>query len=366
MNIDHKFKVNQFEKRIARLAWNDNGWIKPSGRNGKSNNKDSHEGKYGYGHEEWLFDTSKIIDGFHYGFLEPIRKQQQAYVGNIYNVWLYTIDGSSKKRYWIGEINNVEVIENETAEIIKEVYVKKGWHQEMKNQIVDSGANGKGFSEWKGVDLFNVRFKISDIHFRSDYFELPRESKIYRYPRYTFAKYETSFTPLFSESKFIFKPRSMDSCLSKSDLNSVSDIGNSFYLREPKAVEIKYVHKMICKELLSNLSYKYGYENVNYEVAAGYGANKIDIVVRDEEKYIFYEVKSYNSSRTAIREALGQLLEYSCWITNSNAIKLVIVSQKLGDSEEAIKYVRHLRNLYELPIYFQTYDFESKEFSIEY
>lgn len=85
------------EKRVARICWNKYGWVKPSGKEGKSRYKDSHEAQYGYGHEEWLFDIGKTINGYHYGFLEPVRKQQNAYAGNTYDIWLYTINEVSKK-----------------------------------------------------------------------------------------------------------------------------------------------------------------------------------------------------------------------------------------------------------------------------
>jgi hypothetical protein len=51
------------ETRIARICWNTNGWIKPSGKKGKSKSH-SHEYIYGFGHEEWNFDTEKIINGY--------------------------------------------------------------------------------------------------------------------------------------------------------------------------------------------------------------------------------------------------------------------------------------------------------------
>lgn len=120
-----QFDSISIEKRIARLAFSTNGWVMPSGPYGKSKHKDSHEAKYNYGHEEWLFDTSKLIDGYHYGFLEPIRKQQDAYKGHLFNVWLYTIDGISKKRFWVGEINNLEVLDQKDADAIKILYKKK-------------------------------------------------------------------------------------------------------------------------------------------------------------------------------------------------------------------------------------------------
>ncbi|BCV27179.1 hypothetical protein [Shewanella algae] len=63
-------------KKIARICWNSNGWITPSGRPGKSSNKDSYEYQNGYGHEEWLLDTTKIIDGYHYGYIKQLESTE--------------------------------------------------------------------------------------------------------------------------------------------------------------------------------------------------------------------------------------------------------------------------------------------------
>ena len=57
------------QKRLARIAYNEEGWQRPSGQYGKSKSKNSHEGKYGYGNEEWLFDKERLMDGYHYAFL---------------------------------------------------------------------------------------------------------------------------------------------------------------------------------------------------------------------------------------------------------------------------------------------------------
>ena len=353
-------KIFKAEKRIARLTWNKNGWVKPSGPEGKSKIKETHEGKFGYGHEEWLFDTSKLIEGYHYGFLEPIRKQQQAYVNNSYNVWLYTIDNISKKRYWIGEINNLEVIDNDKAEKVKNIYIKNNWHNEMESQIRDCGANAKGFSDWNGVDLFNVRFLPSDINLNSDYFELPKTHEIYNQSRYSFAHYKNEFTPSKITKDFVFNADTDDK-QDKEDIN----ISGLTYDREPKSIEVKFVHKAICDGLKVELKKQYNL-NVGTENNAGYGNNKIDLVVRDGNEYIFYEIKAYNSSRSSIREAIGQLLEYSFWTNKNNAYKLIIVSQKLGDIDDAKIYIKHLRNKFNLPIYFQTFDLTTKELSEEY
>lgn len=349
-----QFKQKEIEKRIARLCWNDNGWVMPSGTYGKSEHEGSHEAKHGYGHEEWLFDVSKLIDGYHYGFLEPIRKQQDAYANNVYDVWLYTIDGETKKRYWVGEIRNVKVLDKDQADAVKDEYIKRKWLREMEEQIKASGANPKGFSNWKGVDLFNIRFLPSSIKLNDPYFEIPKNHPISEQSRYSFAFFKDEFMlSQEDEDGFIFTPSKDDG----DDQNGRPT--TKTYVREPRAVEIVYLHKAISKNLTKELRKKYGGENVAREHKAGYGANRIDIVVRDENDLIFYEIKTYPTVKTSIREAIGQLMEYSLWKNEKKASRLIVVTQPQEDFENARTYFKHLRDTYNLPLYYQTYDFEN-------
>ncbi len=365
-DINIIFRVDHREKRIARLAWNSNGWVLPSGPDGKSDHKDSHEAKYGYGHEEWLFDTSKIIEGYHYAFLEPIRKQQTAYCGNSYDVWLYSIDGISKKRYWIGEILKVKVIDDAEASRVKSIYKSRGWLDEMEQQVKDSGANPKGFSNWEGVDLFNVRFKVEDIKLNDDpYVILPADHPIASQTRYVFGNYDLAFNiKEFQEEEGEGKPFSFEADDSDPDeTNSTVKKKKSF--RKPKAVEITYLHEAISKSMFKYLKKVKRFE-ARREHPAGHGATRIDMVAKNGKELIFYEIKTYHSLRTSIREAIGQLMEYSHWPDKSKADKLVIVTQRHERSQKAIKYVQHLRDSLQIPLYYQWYDLENEELSKEH
>lgn len=353
-----QFGHKEIEKRVARLCWNDNGWVMPSGRYGKSNYEGSHEAKYGYGHEEWLFDTGKLINGYHYGFLEPIRRQQDAYTGNKYDIWLYTIDANTKKRYWIGEIKNAEALDRNAADKIKAKYDKENWLGEMEEQIKASGANAAGFSDWKGVDLFNVRFLPSNIKLNDPYYEIPKSHPIGGLSRYTFAFYNDEFKLAEQEGDgFIFTPSTHE------DQDDSRDPKKTTYIREPKTVEIIHLHKAISKCLTEELKKKYGEKNVIPEHLAGYGANKIDIVVNDDSGLIFYEIKTYPALKTSIREAIGQLLEYSLWTNQKKAKQLIVVTQPHSDFEKARTYFKHLRDTFNLPLYYQSYDTETNRLS---
>ncbi|HXA02085.1 MAG TPA: hypothetical protein VNW99_08860 [Cytophagaceae bacterium] len=357
-DISQIFKETLIENRIARVAWNDLGWVMPSGSFGKSEHKDSHEAHYGYGHEEWLFDTSKIIKGFHYGFLEPVRKEQDAYSNKVYDVWLYSINGETKKRFWIGEIKNLIVIDSKEADEINQIYINEGWLIEMEEQIKASGANEKGFSDWKGLNLFNVKFRPSDIFINDPYFELPDSHPINDQSRYAFGhfreEYEINDKLLQDNFSFINNPN---------DNNDDSIPKSKTYIRQPRSVEIAHIHKAISNSLTKTLKEKYGKENVTREHPAGYGANRIDIVVNNGSNLIFYEIKTYNSIKTSIREAFGQLMEYCFYPDKQKAKELIIVTQFPADKQTK-DYFNHLRGIFkELPIYYQSYNLEARTLS---
>ncbi len=147
--------------------------------------------------------------------------------------------------------------------------------------------------------------------------------------------------------------------------NNDEDTAPRKYFRTPKPVQIEFLHKKICKGLLKYLQKEHKKENVVRENQVGSGANRIDVVLKQGTEYVFYEVKTYNSIKTSIREAMGQIIEYAFYPDVTFAKKLVIVTQHEAD-EETIKYFKHLRKVTGLQIYYQQYDLESKHLKIEY
>ena len=350
------------DRRIARLTFNTNGWVIPSGPLGKSLDNDSHESRYGYGHEEWLLDTSRLIDGYHYGFLEPVRKQMQSYAGKSYNVWLYTIDGTDKTRYWVGEIENLEAFDEEEANRILDIYKQRGWLEEMEKQIAASGANPSGWSNWKGVDLFNVRFKPINLKLNYPLIEFGADHPAYKISRYTFASADCLPIGVAEKNFGFVEPNDAED---HSSLNG--GVRTSTYSRDQKQVEIRFLHDAISNGLRKFLREKLEFRNVTAEHSAFEGG-RIDIVTKDSGKLTFFEIKTYNSLKYSIREAIGQLFEYSYWLENNFAEKLVVVTQphNSAEVEKAAKYLAHLRKTFRIPIYLRTFDYEANKLSEEF
>lgn len=338
------------DKKLARICWNSNNWQKPSGKLGKVKNNKSYETETGYGHEEWLLDVGKLVDGYHYAYIQAVGQHHAKYLGCTYDISFYTIDGVTKLRWWLGEILNVQVIESEESRKVYNVYKRKGWLNEMYAQLDAVDADTAQFKRISAVNFCCIKFLPEDIKLleeplpfysgnpavKSDYYNLKNRILV----------------PEFgSFGEFIFASGGM----------GVKDRTSAVY--RGKITDIDLVHNQIQKCLRELFDEQYGSVNVSVENLTGFGT-KIDVVVRLGKSFVFYEIKTANTAKQCIREALSQLLEYSCYTNRNLAKRLVVVSPaKLTD--EANTYLQNIRKLFNIPLFYQSIDLENKTLTKE-
>lgn len=113
-------------------------------------------------------------------------------------------------------------------------------------------------------------------------------------------------------------------------------------------IDVALRHNALQLALFKVLEAKYGVGNVGTELSTGNGT-RIDVVVKQLSEYWCYEIKTYHSSRACIRDAIGQLLEYSHWPTGMCASKLVVVGENPIDAQ-GIAYLDYLKTAYQLPL----------------
>ena len=114
-----------------------------------------------------------------------------------------------------------------------------------------------------------------------------------------------------------------------------------------RRVLVKANHSKIQAKLIEELKREFGDGNVSVEQKIGY--NEIDVVVKNGNEFVFYEVKVASSLKMAIREALGQLMEYSYYRATKLAKKLVVVSDYELDDKNAA-YLNFLKREFGLPV----------------
>lgn len=129
----------------------------------------------------------------------------------------------------------------------------------------------------------------------------------------------------------------------------------SNYLRQKKEVEIKLLHRQISRSLTKYLVSIYGSANVRAEHPVRSSQKRIDLLVRTEGQYYFYEIKTYSSAKTSIREALGQLLEYTFDTGIVQPVEMTIISHIPAD-DSIVKYMEYIREKYKIPLYYRCFD----------
>lgn len=339
------------EVRLARIAYNTMNWLCPSGAYGKSSNPDNHEAKYGYGYEEWLLDFGKRIDDHHYGFLEPVRTNLNAYQGQTFNVWLYAINAITKERFWVGFIRNMQVLTRDQVETAWTHYERKGWLDEMRQQINHVAPEEHDFSDHIGNAIFNIRFKPEETIIYPEPIKVDVNSPVMGYRRYTFIRSQNVVLPeIAHEEKFDF---------TAGEHGRGNGLTTATYDRNPKTILLERQHSILSYNLYQHLSTVYGKENIGTENRTSYNT-VIDLVRCNGDDYYFYEIKIYPSLKQCIREAVGQLLEYSYWPTGRLAKELIIVTV-LPANQEVKDYMNNLRLTLGLPIFYQQFALSKME-----
>jgi hypothetical protein len=338
------------EQRIARLAYNTNGWVLPSGFEGKSKSRESYEFKNGYAHEEWLLDLNKTINGYHYGFLEPINKNYSKYIGQVFDIYLFTINSFTNEKFWVGKLSNVEIIDEETSEKVKSAYIQKGWYKEMERDLEMQGLDSSKIGKWPGMHLFNLRFKTENFE---------------KYPDNTYVQNDDPSISSFhyvllhvNETPKIEKQANGKFILGRCNPSRRFEGKKITKKIEERLVEYPFIHHQISKALEKTL--KESYDEVYPEHDTGFKTS-VDLVGVKGKKIHFFEIKTYSDTRTCIRQAIGQLLEYCCYPDRCLADELYIVTPHNIKDEKLITYLKSLKKNIGVPIRYLAYNLEERK-----
>lgn len=328
-------------EKIARICWNTQEWKRPSGSKGKSQVNTSYENKYGFGHEEWLLDFSRVMpDGYHYGFLEALNVPSGKHIGQTYDIHLFTITPNKEKIY-VGCLHNAIAIDEDKSRSVFANYKKMGWLKEMKEDVLAVGGQVKHFkAEW----MFNVKFKFSEAQINYSNQPIIKSNTLGH--RYNLMNKTNDFVFLTNEEG---KTQTLDT---------------SSYTRttQSSVITIDPLHKKIQKGVENELKDMYSPLILEKTDHSSETKRRIDIMgkLNGTDEWHYFEVKT-SSAKQAIREALGQILEYSHYDhSSSRASKLYIIGPEKPDKKD-IAYIQKLRDMYKLPIWLRWYSFENNK-----
>src|SRR5262249_16648025 len=110
---------------------------------------------------EWLLNFAWLIDGHHYGYLQPVTRSYESVEGESLDIFLYSVN-PNRDRVYIGEINNARVLTMSEADRAFGHYKKVGWLNTMKRHVSDVGGSASTLNNG-GLDCFNISFRPRDF-----------------------------------------------------------------------------------------------------------------------------------------------------------------------------------------------------------
>lgn len=112
------------------------------------------------------------------------------------------------------------------------------------------------------------------------------------------------------------------------------------------------MHARLQNKLYDWLCAKHGKETVGLEV------DFVDLRLTLSEKTTFFEIKTDPTAKRCIRNALGQLFEYSAYPAETKADQWIVVGDPMPTADDA-EYLKHLRTAFQLPIFYAQFDWET-------
>ena len=318
--------------KVSRVAYNSSGWQHPTGE-ARALETNTYAALNGFAHEEWLFRSEWLIDGWRYTFIQGVNQSREKLLreGQPIDICLFTKEPDKRRRF-VAVIRNIECLDNRQAEQAVAELKRRGWFETMRNEIKAIGGNLDAFgSGHYAPHIVNVRFRQADVTFFSRDSYVPDDHPIQELDRY---QLNTIGEEHFAE-------------VSNALWRGSTDLPDpqSFQRGAIAPVDCTPEHAMMQRKLMELLRKDYPNGQIRRE------ADFVDVSVRLPDKLILFEIKSDLEPKSVIRHALGQILEYAYHPSRSHdlPLELVIVGRKQPTYEDA-QYLWFLKKTFNLPV----------------
>lgn len=321
--------------KVTRISYNSAGWRQPTGDARKYESAKTFNHINGFGHEDWLFRSDWLIDGWRYAFVQGVSKSRKDLLNSrvAFDLTLFTIEPNKRRRY-VADLFAVEPLSHQQATEAIAEFRRRGWLKTMQREIkaVQGNANALGAAPWADHAL-NIRYRWENVKFFPEDTYASDDDPIRRLTRLR----------LFDRS--LVNPPRLQKGRRRFSGSTNLPVPRSFMRRPGRQMECTPEHARMQKQLMLELQKEFPKAEIRREV------DFVDVSVRTPQELILFEIKSDLEPRTVIRQALGQILEYAFYPLKSYDIspRLVIVGRaRLASADQA--YVKVLQEKFSLPL----------------
>ncbi len=320
--------------KITRIAYNSSGWQHPTGDARREEAAGTYNSDNGFGHEDWLFRSEWQIEGWRYAFLQGVNKSHANLVkqATAFDVTLFTIEPDKRRRY-VADILGVECLDRRQAKDAVQAFMDLGWFSTMLEEIKAVGGKEAMLGNSpQAKEILNVRFRADQV--------LP-------FPPGTYADVDDPITRInryvLSDKTIVFRDRP-DRVVAQREGRIEADVFQTYLRKATAPVLCTPEHRRMQAKLIEVLRMEIPDARIVCE------EDFVDVTLETLNRRTLFEIKTDLIPRQAIRQALGQLLEYGYRREpNDKKLDLVIVG-RAETSPDDERYLERLRSEFGLPI----------------
>lgn len=324
---------------LQRVCWNTSGWRVPTGQ---CRQERGYPAEWGFGYEEWNFQLEDACDGWVYGYLKfrpADRKVKES--GGLFEIGFWTLHPETKQKLLIGWYHSAQLTTEQDLRQLDRHFRSAGIYERRATELISAVPNiGQARARReviKSVRKHALRFKCQTGHVEALSHPIPLPDKI-------------SLSQHFNRPTYI-DPQALRALprgrrkLIPGGSRQVP-LAEDGYYREigERSLLILRKHNRLSNRFREWLK-REGFKGVSRE------QNRVDVEFTDRGQLFRAELKTcYPVGTTkAIREALGQLLEYNYYGERQPADQwLIVLDQEPSSQDKA--YIKTLRERLRLPL----------------
>lgn len=329
---------------LQRVCWNREDWQKPTGEA-----KDGgYPGESGFGHEEWNFRVDDSYNGYVYGYLYyKVSKSAQQRADGHFQIYFWSLNPHSKERFLVGIYHDAVPIPETDFDQLNSYFKKNGIYERRATELI---------AAIPSMDRKKAEQEVRDaVMNRYLTFKCPHDNVQVLHPQPTLSSFYTgTIGGYFARPTFLSEPLNLVSRVSNKHTYvdraaqnaDNSPLAEDSYLRT-SAATLKLILRMHSK--LSNDFCQWLHARKMREIVQE--VNRVDVEFVEGHQRYRAELKICHAlgTRKAIREALGQLLEYNYYGDRAPADRFMIVLDNTP-TEDDITYLRRLVHTFQIPL----------------
>jgi hypothetical protein len=318
---------------LQRICWNTDSWTKPSGATVDSGNP----GRVGFGNEEWNFCRRDAFNGDIYGWL---YWRGRSFEKKHFQILFWTI---SPRKEWllVGAYRDATVATEDEVRRLGLFFKKEGIAARRSEEVLDAVRRIRR-KDGLPKPAKRLRFKcpLAELEIFEPYIDYRALPRKFRRDNARFKNPAIINAPLEEILKTLVEKRRRDP-----DYAALGLLEEVYQRATPASIKIiRPLHKELSNKFVRWL-HKTGRKVLGQE------KERVDVEFQDGANLCRAELKvCYGmTTRFAVREALGQLLEYNYYGRRSSADRWIIVLD-MPPTPMDVTFVRTLTKKKGLPL----------------